>query len=214
MNYKRQYDNIISRALLENRKRGEFYYEMHHIVPKCLGGLNNKENLVLLTAKEHYVCHHLLYKLHPHHRGIVYSFWRMSNRLHIKITSTVYENLKILNSKFVTESNKKRKHTKESKDKISKSKLSKSWGKHSKESKDKISKSNKGKPLTDKRKENISKALSGEKHMFFGKKCSEQRKESIRKARLKTKKVICPHCKKEMDPGNAKKHHFDNCKYK
>lgn len=37
--------------------------ETHHIVPKCMGGSNDKENLVNLTAREHFVAHKLLYKI-------------------------------------------------------------------------------------------------------------------------------------------------------
>jgi len=39
------------------------YTEQHHILPKCLGGTNNKSNLVRLTAREHFVCHLLLVKM-------------------------------------------------------------------------------------------------------------------------------------------------------
>lgn len=61
--YLRWYNSIISRAQNENRQKGTGeFYESHHITPKSLGGLNSKENLVLLTAKEHFVCHHLLTK--------------------------------------------------------------------------------------------------------------------------------------------------------
>ena len=66
MNHQKVYDNIIKNAKFENRKKlrknktNYIYYEKHHILPKCLGGNNDKENLVLLTAKEHYVCHKLL----------------------------------------------------------------------------------------------------------------------------------------------------------
>ena len=36
------------------------YIERHHIIPKSLGGSNKKENIVGLTAKEHFICHLLL----------------------------------------------------------------------------------------------------------------------------------------------------------
>lgn len=39
------------------------YVERHHIVPKSLGGSNRKDNLVKLTAREHFVCHWLLTKM-------------------------------------------------------------------------------------------------------------------------------------------------------
>ena len=39
------------------------YTEKHHIIPKSLGGGNNSENLITLTAREHFICHWLLTKL-------------------------------------------------------------------------------------------------------------------------------------------------------
>lgn len=35
-------------------------YQTHHIIPRALGGTNNSDNLVVLTYKEHRVCHRLL----------------------------------------------------------------------------------------------------------------------------------------------------------
>lgn len=56
------YLKIVNRAVNENRSKGTGYYEDHHILPRSLGGNNQKSNRVLLTAKEHYVCHRLLVK--------------------------------------------------------------------------------------------------------------------------------------------------------
>jgi hypothetical protein len=55
--YKKIYEFIIERA--KNRSLN-CYVEKHHIIPKCLGGLNNKDNIIKLTAKEHFICHRLL----------------------------------------------------------------------------------------------------------------------------------------------------------
>jgi len=63
MNYKRIYDQIIERA--KNRKYDDLeYYENHHIIPKCMGGNDDPNNLVELTAREHFICHWLLFKYH------------------------------------------------------------------------------------------------------------------------------------------------------
>jgi hypothetical protein len=35
-------------------------YQTHHIMPRCFGGTDNSTNLVVLTYKEHRVCHRLL----------------------------------------------------------------------------------------------------------------------------------------------------------
>jgi hypothetical protein len=56
--YYEWYKTIISRPILE--KNTTVYTEKHHIIPKSLGGSNSKENLVRLTAREHFMCHLLL----------------------------------------------------------------------------------------------------------------------------------------------------------
>lgn len=67
MNYKKIYYAIINKALRKEysgqRWKGDGnYYELHHIIPRSLNGTNDNKNLVLLTAKEHYICHWLLVK--------------------------------------------------------------------------------------------------------------------------------------------------------
>lgn len=54
--------------LIEKRKasplsKKECYCESHHIIPKSLGGSNESDNLILLTAKEHFIAHLLLSKI-------------------------------------------------------------------------------------------------------------------------------------------------------
>lgn len=53
--------------LIESRKtRGierENGYDLHHIIPKCFGGTNDKSNLVKLTPREHLIAHLLLYRI-------------------------------------------------------------------------------------------------------------------------------------------------------
>ena len=81
MNHQKVYDNIIEKAKSENRiKHNGAYYENHHINPRCLGGNDNKENLVLLTAKEHYVCHKLLTYIYRENYKLIYAFHKMSCR--------------------------------------------------------------------------------------------------------------------------------------
>jgi hypothetical protein len=52
-------------SIIERRKNNSVtgYVERHHIVPKSLGGSNKKENIVALTAREHFICHRLLVKM-------------------------------------------------------------------------------------------------------------------------------------------------------
>lgn len=59
--YTKWYNSIISNAQARTSIAG--YTEKHHIIPKSLGGTNNKNNLVTLTAKEHFICHRILTKM-------------------------------------------------------------------------------------------------------------------------------------------------------
>jgi hypothetical protein len=58
--YYKWYNKIINNALERSNLTG--YFETHHIIPKSLGGLDNSQNLVKLTAREHFICHYLLTK--------------------------------------------------------------------------------------------------------------------------------------------------------
>lgn len=82
MNYDLIYQRIIKNAISggRNRKDGN-YYENHHIIPRCVGGSNKKENLVLLTAKEHFVCHKLLCEIYPDSEKLKFALWAMCNQI-------------------------------------------------------------------------------------------------------------------------------------
>jgi len=70
MKYQEAYDRLINRAKFRILNKKE-YYESHHVVPRCLGGTDEADNLVNLTAREHYVAHQLLVKIHTDNYGLV-----------------------------------------------------------------------------------------------------------------------------------------------
>lgn len=61
----------------ENVKDSENYQERHHIIPKCLGGNDDKDNLIYLYAQEHYYAHKLLYQENKEIQLLQYAFWNM-----------------------------------------------------------------------------------------------------------------------------------------
>jgi hypothetical protein len=82
MNYQKIYDNIIQKARTENRiKSKEIYYESHHVLPKCLGGKDSKENKVLLTFREHFICHWLLCKIYKNDKENYYKLSTAFSRM-------------------------------------------------------------------------------------------------------------------------------------
>ena len=95
MDYKKIHDAIIERA----RTRTIIgYKERHHIIPKCMGGTNNKENLVDLSAREHFIIHKLLCEIYPKHHGLLKGYYMMAmvkqSERKIVISMREYEYLK------------------------------------------------------------------------------------------------------------------------
>jgi hypothetical protein len=80
MDYDRIYDDMIARAI-ERVLTG--YSETHHVIPRCVGGEDTDENLVRLTAREHFVAHQLLvkmqrYRTHPEYTKLIFAIRMMT----------------------------------------------------------------------------------------------------------------------------------------
>ena len=155
--------------LMESRKKFtsfssnlDFYYEKHHIVPRCMAGPTIPENLVLLTAREHFIAHRLLVKAYPNCSGLIDGFIMMRMNKNVRrLTSRQYERIK----------SSKRIITEETREKLSKALLGIPLSKERRENisiacKDpmrskKISDSKLGKPLSEEHKRKMSEAQKG-----------------------------------------------------
>jgi hypothetical protein len=168
MDYQKIYNQIVERA--KNRIL-EGYKEKHHIIPKCLGGDNSANNLVELTAREHFLCHMLLCEIYPNENKLKHALFLMAiGKQKIKektyiIGSRVYERLKSEYSQMLIG----KKQSKETRDKKSKSMLE-VWTNKTKEELSDIGfkrwetrKKNGTDKITQKQANNISKALKGRK---------------------------------------------------
>lgn len=82
MNYKKVYDSLIERAKPRglDKSKVEGYYEKHHILPRCLGGSDREANLILLTGREHFIAHMLLWKSFPDNISLMRAAFMMSSR--------------------------------------------------------------------------------------------------------------------------------------
>lgn len=104
MNYLKVYQSLISKA--QSRVLQDIYIERHHIVPLSLKGDDIESNIVSLTAKEHFVAHHLLWKIHRN-REMTKAFMLMCstkrNGIKYKISAREYQILKEENSKHQSE---------------------------------------------------------------------------------------------------------------
>lgn len=77
MDYAKIYNSLINRSL--NRELIG-YKEKHHIVPRCMGGTDDKSNIVELTPEEHFVAHQLLVKMHPESTKLIFAIVVMSGK--------------------------------------------------------------------------------------------------------------------------------------
>lgn len=191
MNYEKIYQLIIEKA----KKRQELIneYEIHHILPRSLGGQDTSDNLVKLTYKEHYVCHRLLTYIYPNLKQMHFAFWMMSNRFKnsIRITANTYRLCKINYIKHrsgiplseevklkisISKKNNPcffwvgKKHSELTKEKMRISALNRNISKENELiRREKISKSHLGKTLSESHKQNISDSKKGDKNPMFGK---------------------------------------------
>jgi hypothetical protein len=92
MNYQKVYDSLIEKAKVRISLEG--YFESHHIVPKSMNGTDDENNLVNLTAREHFVAHYLLAKIYGGHQWRPLLYWK-------SINSKVYELARIEVSKLM-----------------------------------------------------------------------------------------------------------------
>ncbi len=188
MNYKKIYDNICDRG---QQRIIDGYSERHHIIPRCMGGGDNVDNITALTAREHFLCHWLLVEMYFDNDKLKYAFWRMCNQKNKKQftpSSRIYEYAKKLNSETISKNRKGMKFSEETKRKMSdarKGEKNPNYGKtHSEETKRKMSEKAKGKILSDEHKRKISDAVKGKNHPLFGTVVSKNTKKKMRDAMI------------------------------
>jgi len=108
MNYRKIYDDLMLNRLnikpkrIIEKKNGD-YFEGHHIIPKSKGGTGNSNrpknnpNIVLLTAREHFLAHWLLWNIYRD-RQTALAFHKMisnNNKQKRIISSRAYEEARL-----------------------------------------------------------------------------------------------------------------------
>lgn len=152
--YSEWYYSIIDRA---KSRELDGYKERHHIIPKSWGGSNNADNLVDLTAREHYICHLLLIRMTEGElKAKMYLAIRRFNKVLFRRNSKFYEQVRIK----ANEAFRGYKHTPEAIDKIKQAALKKRKP-MSAETRAKISAVNKGRVRSDEFKENLRTIYAG-----------------------------------------------------
>lgn len=189
MNYQKIYDDICKRGQERILPEGT-YVEKHHIVPKCLDGIDEKSNITILTAREHFLVHYILAeKLYPNHHGLWFAFWRMCgpsnpHQTRYSPTSKIYADTKKKISLIKSERNSGegnpmfgKEFSEEHREKLRISRA-KNVGEKA---------PNFGKDFSKEWRQSLSLATSGSKNPFFGKSHSDETKKLLsEKAKLRT----------------------------
>ena len=214
--YTTWYNNIIQRAKDRILKPP---YEKHHIVPKSLGGNNLKENIVKLTAHEHFVCHLLLTKMveGKSREKMVYAAWSMANRENQnqqrhKITGRIYSILRQEYSKV------KAVHTK-----LNNPMHDPGIRQRHQEA---INRRGKTKGNSGQKRGPISEELRSVLRQKTIKQMTPKRREQIRQQQLNrtdeqkekyafvhSKRISCIYCRQLCNPGSFAHYHGSNCKF-
>jgi len=197
MNYQRIHDAIIDRA--RNRKL-QGYYEQHHVIPRCLGGNNEKTNLVKLTAREHFIIHKLLCEIYPNEPKLIYAYWMMSRNIsnskykrEYRVSNREYERVRMLFSEISSIRQKGQKLSEEHKQKLriaAKTRKTRTPIKHSDKTKQKLSALWKGTTRSIEDRKKISDGQRGKKRNL----------------------ITCPICNKTGGNNVMKRWHFAKCK--
>ncbi|WJZ28126.1 homing endonuclease [Serratia phage 92A1] len=199
MNYQKLYDSLVTKGKARglNKKNLDYYTESHHIIPKSLGGRDSINNLVLLTAREHFIAHLLLTKIYNNPQ-MYYALWRMCNyESAYKVNSNFYEMARIHHSRNVSELFKGKIRSEEHKINLSKALK----GRNS---------PTEGKSLPKETRQKISGSL-------IGKKQSTETRLKRSKAQIGKPKELypaCPHCGLISSKATAVRWHYNNCKHK
>ena len=163
---------------------GDEYHERHHIVPKCMGGTNDEENLIDLFAREHFEAHKLLALENPDNSSLVYAWGCMvwaknDNQDRCKLTSEEYEAARLACAKAISQNAKER---------LSNPENNPMFGKrHSDETRSKISKALHNLPddISEKRRKALSEKAKNrlaikENHPNYGERLSEETRQKMR----------------------------------
>jgi len=210
--YTKYYYNII-----ENAKKRDSGDEIHHIVPRCIGGNDSIDNLVKLTYREHYIVHGLLTKMHSS-KKLIDAYWAMSNQNKNRYyRSRLYESARRQYSEAISGDN----HW--SKSEEYRKKVSLQWtDERKKDFRLKVSGNNHWTNKTDMR-DHCKKMRMGLTEDIKEKNYNRLRKlarennpmknpEIAKKLKKPKEKVTCPHCGKVGGKPVMMRYHFEKCK--
>lgn len=172
--YYKTYNQLIDKCI-QMEKDGypeDMYTEVHHILPRCQGGTNDKSNLVRMPVRYHIMAHILLAYAFPDNVSLAYAAGMIINTNIFSKSSDYkttkrFEALKTLSTSTIARI---REHTS----------ILRSIKSNTKEEKERLANINKGRKLTEEHKRKISESEKGRV-------ITPEHREKIRQANLKNR---------------------------
>ena len=194
-----------------------------------MGGSNKKDNLVRVPARVHFLLHWMLYRIYKTQEMAFAWHSFHTNPYGHRHYSKSYSYAKIAAGKATTTMLTGKRHSEETKKKMSISALARVYTDEerqsisvklkarpfSSETREKMSLAKKGKPgplHSEETKRKISSSNTGGAGNFSGKLHSEETKYKQKLAALSAPIGTCPHCNKNGKLDRIKPYHFDKCK--
>ena len=181
--FKIAYNNLVEKAKTRglNKRKVGYYTEKHHIIPKCMGGKNERKNYVLFTFREHVIAHELLARIYDDVLELKHTLYFMyygsskNHKIEIRMTTRQLEELRIASAEFLSKKFKGREQKKEWIEKAKKTKLERYKGSISDYAREMQALGRVGMVFTEERKKKISESMKGK---IPSKEAIEKRKES------------------------------------
>ncbi|WFD55724.1 hypothetical protein phi5_244 [Enterobacter phage phi5] len=216
------------------------YTEKHHIVPKCMGGSDDPENLVELSARQHFIAHLLLVKMYPGNHKLIYAANMLTVGTSRSSARTANRRYGWLKEKAL-EAQKQKEFSEETRLRMRQAKLQQNrvtcphcntsglvgnmnrWHfdncKHKPGNEGKVNafagvmRAHKNSNVVSERGSCPHCGTESTVH-YLNSHIPYCTQNPDRKTQKKREQLTCPHCAKVGDATNMKRWHFDNCKFK
>lgn len=153
------------------------YSEKHHILPRSMGGGDELSNIIVLTLRQHYIAHWMLWKAYGGKMAVAFDYMNGIKKYGYRLTGRT---IKLL-SQDVSKRRSERQVSAETREKQRQAKLGR---KLSPEHIEKVRQASTGRVVSEETKRKVSEAKKGKSNGRTGFKQSQETREKIKMAQV------------------------------
>lgn len=194
---------------IKSRKPTDGYVERHHIYPRSLfpQKTNDADNLISLTAREHFIAHWLLHKAFGGGMTMAFMYMKANSPDHERywnLNSYAYESLSLAHASAMSVVKTGKPMSEQTRQRMSAARIGKPLSEAQRKA---IGLGNTGRVVSDETKQKISQAKLGVSR-------PPMTEEHKLKLSVPKQRVACVCCGKEVSINMVNRWHNDNCKMK